>query len=118
MKLDKSLKALCDPARFYLGISIFVIVFLLVQNLLNGDSSKLCVGVYKCDTSHIVLFFIVKILYIAFWTWLLNLLCQYGLKTLSWFLVLIPFLLFAVILSVYLYLNLSLPKVKTVESTK
>ena len=73
----------------------------------NGDASKLCVGAYKCDVSHVIYFFITKVLYIAFWTWLLNFLCKKGLKSLSWFLVLIPFLLFAVALAIFFYIVLT-----------
>ena len=107
MKLDKTLKSLCSPARFYLAVSVFVTLLLLLQNFINGDASKLCVGAYKCDVSHVIYFFITKVLYIAFWTWLLNFLCKKGLKSLSWFLVLIPFLLFAVALAIFFYIVLT-----------
>jgi len=106
MKLDKTFKSLCSPARFYLGISVFFILLLLVQNLFNANSKELCVGMYKCDIYHIVLFFLGKILYVAFWTWILNTLCKYGLKSISWFIVLIPFLLFAIGLTAFFYVML------------
>ena len=103
MKLEKTFKSLCSPARFYLGVSVFLVILILIQNLLNADSQELCVGVYKCDIPHIGLFFIIKLLYIAFWTCILNVLCAYGLKTLSWFLVLVPFLLFAIVLALIIF---------------
>jgi len=36
--------------------------------------------------------FIAKILYIGFWTFVLNYICKAGYKSVSWFLVLLPFL--------------------------
>lgn len=107
MQFNKTLKSLCAPARFYLAVSVFFIVLLLIQNLVNGNSAELCVGAYKCDFPHVALFFVGKVLYVAFWTWLLNLFCRFGLKSLSWFLVLIPFLLFAVALAVLFYVMLT-----------
>jgi uncharacterized protein (DUF58 family) len=35
-----------------------------------------------------------KILYAAFWTFILNILCSYGYSQLAWFLLLLPFILF------------------------
>jgi hypothetical protein len=35
-----------------------------------------------------------KILYVVFWTFILNALCSYGYYKLSWFLLLLPFILF------------------------
>jgi hypothetical protein len=42
--------------------------------------------------------FTIKILYIFFWTWILNLICKGGHKGIAWLLVLFPFLLLFVIL--------------------
>ena len=106
MKLGKSFNALCSPARFYLAISGFLVALILVQNLMNGNAKELCVGAYSCDVPNVGLFFALKALYVFFWTWVLNLLCKYGLKSLSWFLVLIPFLLFAIILGVLIYTSI------------
>ena len=111
MKLEKTFKSLCEPARFYLGVSVFFVLLILVQNLFNGDPQELCVGSYKCDIPHVGLFFLIKLLYVAFWTWLLNLLCVYGLKSLSWFLVLIPFLVFAIMLAFIIYIDIEGKKV-------
>ena len=98
MKLAKTIKSLCTPAYFYLVVSVVFIALLVVQNLLNGNPKELCVGSYSCGVSNIVLVFVLKALYVAFWTFVLDALCKYGLKKLSWFLVLFPFLLFAVLL--------------------
>ena len=112
MTLAKTLKSLCAPAQFYLAISVIVAGLILVQNLFSGESNELCVGSYSCEIPHVALFFVIKVLYVLFWTWFLNLLCKHGLKTLSWFLVLIPFLLFALVLAVILYSSLEDKNVK------
>ena len=44
------------------------------------------------------LVFVVKIIYILFWTWVLNLMCKDGHKGIAWFLVLIPFILLFLIM--------------------
>ena len=106
MNLSKTVKKLCTPARFYLGISIFMILFIMVQNLFNKNPNELCVGSYKTDISafaSISVIFLFEILYIIFWTWLLNVLCKNGFKSVSWFLVLLPFILFAVVLALLIY---------------
>ena len=102
MKVAKMVKSLCAPAYFYLVVSVVVVALVAVQNLLNGNPNELCVGSYSCSVSNIVLVFVIKALYVAFWTFVLDALCKYGLKKLSWFLVLFPFLLFAVLLGMAL----------------
>ena len=96
-------RKLCSPAKFYLGISILMLLLMVVQNVFNNNNKELCVGSYKCDIPHTGMFLAMEGLYIAFWTWILNILCKNGLKSVSWFLVLLPFLLFAVVLSLLIY---------------
>jgi hypothetical protein len=107
MKLQKTFDSLCSPARVYLGISIFVTLVLIVQNLFNGNSNELCVGAFKCAFPNVALLFVFKAVYVLFWTWLLNFLCKKGLKSLSWFIVLIPVLLLALGLAVIIYTSLT-----------
>jgi len=45
-----------------------------------------------------MLIFIVKIVYILFWTWVLNLICRAGVPILAWALVLIPFVLMFILI--------------------
>ena len=106
MNLSRTIKNLCAPARFYLGVSVFMILLLIVQNLLHNNSNQLCVGSFTCNVSvfsNVAVIFIIKILYIVLWTWLLNVLCRYGFKPVSWFLVLLPFVLFAVGIALLMY---------------
>ena len=67
---------LCNPAMLYLILSIIVI--------LMGFSAQVQVGV-----------FVVKLLWMVVWVYLLNLLCSKGYTTVSWVLVLLPFILIA-----------------------
>jgi hypothetical protein len=103
MKLHKSFDSLCSPARIYLGLSVLVLSLLLVQNVFNANIHELCVGSFKCKFPHIILLFVSQIIYVGFWTWLLNFLCQKGLKTLSWFIIVIPFLLSAIGMAAIIY---------------
>ena len=96
MNLGKSIKSLCSPAYFYLVVSVIVIALLVVQNVLSGKPNELCIGAYSCDVPNILLVLLLKVLYVAFWTVILDSLCKYGLKRLSWFLVLLPFVLVSI----------------------
>ena len=101
MKLPKYIKDLCNPAYVYLVLSVITVIILLVQNV--GNTNTYCIGTHTCRTGNLAMIFIGKILWIAFWTYLLNLLCKAGLTGLSWFLVLIPFLMFFLVIAVMIY---------------
>ncbi len=103
----------CTPARIYLGISTISIIIIIIQNLLNKNSKELCVGSYSCPMENRILALLIKIVYILFWGWFLNFLCKKGLKKLSWFILLIPFLLSAVIVA-GMMLNLNNKKTKEI----
>lgn len=68
------MNTLCTPAHIYLILAII--------SLIIGAFYKLNLGA-----------FIMKGLWIILWTYLLNYLCRKGHSTISWILVLIPFLL-------------------------
>jgi hypothetical protein len=67
---------LCNPAMLYLILSIITI--------LMGLSAQVQVGV-----------FVVKLIWMVVWVYILNLLCSKGYTTVSWVLVLLPFILIA-----------------------
>ena len=67
---------LCNPAMLYLILSIIAI--------LMGFSAKVQVGV-----------FVIKLLWMILWVYLLNFLCSKGYTTISWILVLLPFIIIA-----------------------
>ncbi len=74
------MKYLCSPALLYLIISIIAIIMMISQKM-------------KAMT------IVVKALFIVIWTWFLNFLCTKGHEGISWFLVIMPFVLFIVVFS-------------------
>ena len=98
MSFPRSLKELCSPAALYFIISILSLVMILLQNL--GNSNSYHVGNFSCRVPSTTIFFIVKLIYILFWTWILNLICKDGHSGISWLLVLLPFILFFVLIGI------------------
>lgn len=85
------LKDLCTPAHFYLIVSMIAWTLMAIQNITH--SYTYCIGTYSCSAPSVMSIFIFKLVYIIFWTWLLNIICKSGYTTVSWFLVLIPYIL-------------------------
>ena len=90
------LRKLCTPSMVYLVISISAMVVMFIQNY--GYTNTYCLGSYQCDVSSTVLIFVIKLLYVLFWTWILNLICGAGAPGVAWFLVLLPFILMFIML--------------------
>lgn len=90
------MKKLCTPAFVYLVVSVLAIIVIMFQN--GGNTDKYCVGSFECPVSSTPMVFLLKFLYVAFWTFVLDSICKAGHKNISWFLVLLPFLLFFVLL--------------------
>lgn len=88
---------LCTPSRVYFVISSIFILLAFFQNY--GNSNLYCLGSRSCDVSNTYLIFLLKIVYVLFWTWVLNLICKSGASPIAWFLVLIPFLLMFLMLA-------------------
>ncbi len=95
MFLDR-IKHLCKPAYVYLVISMITTFVLMIQN--SGNINTYCVGNFECTVPSTFLVFLVKFLYIAFWTFVLNSICCTGYKQLAWFLVLFPFIMFFILI--------------------
>ena len=96
------IRKLCTPAYVYLVISIIAVIIMWIQNYYNVD--VYCLGDYSCKIST-SLVFIIKIIYIIFWTWILNLVCESGATYISWFLLLFPYILFFILLSTLMITN-------------
>jgi len=96
----QKLKDLCTPALLYFIISVLALVVLLFQNL--GDNNSYHVGTYSCRVPNTAVIFIIKLIYILFWTYILNLICKDGHSGLSWLLILFPFILFFVVIGIML----------------
>ena len=86
------LRNLCTPSYVYLVISMIAIIIMALQNY--GNVNMYCLGTYSCIVSSTLLIFLIKLIYILFWTWILNLICRAGAPSVAWFLVLLPFILF------------------------
>lgn len=74
MKVGKTFKELCTPAMLYFVISAITIVISLFS------------GVKLIAVA-------VNAVFVIVWTILLNMLCKNGFKAISWFLVLLPYVL-------------------------
>ncbi len=96
MSFPRTIKELCSPAAIYFIVSIFSLIMLVFQNL--GNSSSYAVGSFSCRVPSTVLVLTVKLVYVLFWTWILNLICKDGHVGISWLLVLMPWILIMVII--------------------
>ena len=92
MKLYDSL---CNPAKLYLLISLVAYGIILLQNVFTPNRFSL--GPYSCDHENCPLILMLQLVYIAFWTWLLQMICKIN-TSISWLIVLFPFILYFVIL--------------------
>ena len=95
-QFPKSLKDLCTPAQVYFVLSIISLVAVLLQNL--GNTNSYHVGSFSCRVPNTAFIFIIKLIYILFWTWILNLICKDGHVMISWLLVLFPLILLFVMM--------------------
>jgi hypothetical protein len=102
----KTLKELCKPALIYFIISMVALVVVMFQNL--NDSTRYHIGLYSCPVSNTIAIFIVKLIYILFWTYVLNLICKDGHTILSWLLILLPFILFFIIIGIFVLMQISM----------
>jgi len=79
----KDFSKLCTPAKIYFGIAVIATVFAL----LSGAS---------------VMFAFTQIVFAFFWTFVLGWLCDKGYSSISWFLVLLPYIIMALaMLNIY-----------------
>lgn len=74
--MDKNFSKLCTPAKIYFGIAVIAIIFALF----NGVSLMLA---------------FTKLLFAFIWTFVLGWLCDKGYSSISWFLVLLPYIVIA-----------------------
>jgi hypothetical protein len=103
MAFPKSINQLCTPAMLYFTISIISLGIILIQNI--GYCNSYHVGSFSCSVPSTTLIFIIKLTYILFWTWILNLICKDGHSGISWLLILLPFILFFVMIGILMTTN-------------
>jgi len=96
MAFPNKLSQLCTPSLVYFVISVIALAMAIIQNL--GNKNKYNLGSFSCQVPSCMAIFIVKIVYVLFWTWVLNLMCCDGHVEIAWFLVLLPFILLAIII--------------------
>lgn len=96
MAFPNKLSQLCTPSLVYFVISVIGLAMAVMQNI--GNSRRYNLGSFSCQVPSCVAVFIIKIVYVLFWTWILNLMCRDGHVEIAWFLVLLPFILLAIII--------------------
>jgi hypothetical protein len=77
---SKKAASLCLPALIYLIIAIISII------------STVAYGQFE------LLALVLQIVFVGLWTWLLNYICKRGYEGLSWFLLLLPYIIMAIFL--------------------
>lgn len=81
---------MCTPASVYFWVSIIGVIIIAIQNIHNSTSYH--IGDFSCKVPNTMFIFLIKCIYILFWTYILNLICKDGHKNLSWLLVLMPWI--------------------------
>jgi hypothetical protein len=89
------LRNMCTPATIYFVISLIGLILVGVNNLDNSD--RVCVGDYNCYVGNNTTIFIINAIYILFWTFVLDLMCKAGYSSLSWFILLLPFIILFIV---------------------
>jgi hypothetical protein len=89
--MNNPFNKLCGPSYLYLVVSMIFIVLASFQNM--GNHSTYCLGNQECNVTSTTFIFAIKLIYILFWTWILNLMCSTGATNVAWFVVLFPFIL-------------------------
>lgn len=97
----KMLDSLCPPAFFYFIISVFSMIIMMVQNIVDGRN-VLCLGEYKCKSSYTPLVFGAEAIYILLWTKILDMLCKRGMGTLSWVIVFFPYIIMFILIGLFM----------------
>jgi len=81
-KLNMSFPRLCNPALLYLILAVIRMAFSLMSMTAMSN--------------------IIHLVFIGIWTWFLNFLCLNGYKTISWILVVAPYVFFILMFGITL----------------
>ena len=90
------LRNLCTPSYVYLVISSIAMVVMIYQNM--GNMNTYCLGSYSCNVTSTTLIFVIKAVYILFWTWVLNLMCKSNATGIAWFVLLLPLIVMFILI--------------------
>lgn len=95
------IKDLCQPAFVHFIIGSVLIILSFFQNINN--STEYAILGFSFHVPSTMMIFLVKVLALVFWTWVLNLICISGNTTVSWFLVIFPYLSYFVGIAALIY---------------
>ena len=101
MQVMKYIRSLCTPAFVYFVLSAISYFFMVMQNV--GNTKKFCLGGKSCEVPSTIGLFVIQALYIGFWVFALNFLCEKGYKSVSWFILLLPLIIGALALVILLF---------------
>lgn len=91
----KMLNKLCKPAKIYFYISLVTVLLLAFRNIQRGHV-LFCGHDSNCSSTFV---FILQLLYISFWTWVLNSICKFKYMQVAWFLIVLHCVMVFFILS-------------------
>ena len=94
------IKELCTPSRVYLYISLIGLIASFIQNMINFNNNTYKCGSYEVMVPSGLLIFFFKLVYVIFWAYILNLICNDNNKTFAWLLVVFPILFVFVIIGI------------------
>lgn len=100
---------LCTPAFIYFLLSITAVIMIGLQSSLSGPTNY-CVGMYSCSNVNVVSLLALKILFILFWTWILNIICKNGNEVMSWIFVLIPLIIMFIFIGMVILAHIDFKK--------
>jgi hypothetical protein len=89
-------RSLCTPALIFFIISVVSLFGMLFDNLEN--THHYCFGNVSCNVANTSTIFIVEILFLVFWTWVLDFICSRGYTNFAWFILLFPYILLLALL--------------------
>jgi hypothetical protein len=100
---------LCTPAQIYLIVSFILMVLsyfglnaISQQIALNQSSSSFLQSLNFTYQKDARTSYVVQAIFIVLWTWVLSYLCNKGFSNLSWFLILLPWVLMFLAFFVYI----------------
>jgi hypothetical protein len=99
---------LCAPSKIYFFVAIILLFLSFVSDARNKDNDKVCLGKLKCKNKP--MYYLLNVLFILFWTWVLNKLCNMGWVKLSWFLLIFPFLMLVILFFMVSFLVIRMAK--------
>ena len=117
MGLKSLYSNLCTPAKVYVWLALASTLGIVLGNIANPY--EFSIGAYKTQLSfHNAFLAALHVFYIVVWTWILNKLCGDGRGVgpyVSWLLVLVPLLLAAVLVGLFLYATIQNVKRKAMQ---